>query len=200
VPRSKHLRLPFSLNRRTDTVPEIAMTGHLKCYAPHVGWVVFVAAMALGGRPARAADDTSPLARVRSHSLRVSALIREGVARSTTLRHLVETIDATDGLVYVEEGRCGHGVRACLSMNVTLAGPHRMLFILVEAHAPDGDLIGSIGHELKHAVEVLEARQVRSQSAMYFFYTQKGWTNESSFETQAAIDAGNAVRAEVRKR
>ena len=72
------------------------------------------------------AQDTAPVPRVRSNSARIVDAIARGVERSATFRGLVDTIDATDGLVFVEEGRCGHsGIRACLLLSVTIAGPHR---------------------------------------------------------------------------
>ena len=61
--------------------------------------------------------------------------------------------------------------------------------------------MGSIGHELRHTVEVLGERRVRSSAAMYHFYAREGrrGTTRGTFETDAAIDAGQNVRAEVRK-
>ena len=60
--------------------------------------------------------------------------IARGVERSATFRGLVDTIDATDGLVFVEDGACAHtGVRACLLLSVTVAGPNRLLRIFVDS-------------------------------------------------------------------
>jgi hypothetical protein len=59
--------------------------------------------------------------------------------------------------------------------------------------------MGSIGHELRHAIEVVGDPTVTSNSAMYFFYLAHGTRDGSkAFETRAATDTGNAVRAEVR--
>ena len=104
----------------------------------------------------------APGARVRGASPRVAALILEAAAHSDTFRQLVDQIGKTDGIVLIREGRCGLGVRACLLHAITIAGPNRMLFILVDARPSDCDLMGSIGHELQHAVEVLSDRQVRT--------------------------------------
>ena len=73
----------------------------------------------------------------------------------TTFGELVETVNATDGIVYVKEGICGRGARACLKHQVIIAGPNRVLHILVDPHRPDWDLMGALGHELRHAIEVL---------------------------------------------
>jgi len=51
-----------------------------------------------------------------------------------------------------------------------MMGPHRVLRILVDPRAADRDLMASIGHELQHAVEVLNHRSVRSSSQMILLY------------------------------
>jgi len=138
-------------------------------------------------------------ARVRSASPRVAAVIIEAASQSKTFRGLVDQIGTTDGIVYVAEGECGHGVGACLLFTVTMAGPNRVLRILVDPSKPDRDLMASIGHELQHAVEVLSNRAVRSYAAMYLLYETTCHKCRSRFETDRAIRAGDAVRRELRK-
>jgi|RhiMetdeSRZDD1v2_1073273.scaffolds.fasta_scaffold211728_3 hypothetical protein len=60
--------------------------------------------------------------------------------------------------------------------------------------------MGSIGHELRHVVEVLGNRTVTNNAAMYHFYART-WrrVTVSSFETEAAVETGHAVRSEVRR-
>ena len=129
----------------------------------------------------------------------MATLIQEATERSATFRALVETINASDGIVYVNQGDCGHGVRACLA-TVVAAGPNRILRIQVDTRKADWDLMGSIGHELRHAVEVLGDPTVTSNATMYFFYSRTGRRDASnSFETKAAVEAGRAVRSEVRQ-
>ena len=173
------------------------MTSQIKRRAYSFGAFALVAGVSAMFAPAAAADEAFTMTRVRSANPLLAASIREGVRRSTTFRRLIQTIDATDGLVYVEDGKCGHGVRTCLVTTMTLAGPHRILYVLVDARRSERDLIGSIGHELWHAVEVLSAPGVKSHSAMYYFYTRHQSNGNGSFETQAASEAGDAVRAEV---
>jgi hypothetical protein len=159
-------------------------------------------ATAAEGSPTAAAVSVPSMSRVRSTDAAMGAVIRAAAERSVTFRELVRTIDATDGMVYVEPGRCGHGVRACL-VGVMASGPHRMLQIKVDPKKEEWDLMGSIGHELRHAVEVLEEPSVTSSAAMYMFYDRiarrSGDSAFGAFETNAAVDAGIAVRAEVRR-
>jgi hypothetical protein len=119
--------------------------------------------------------------------------------QSATFRRLVETINASDGTVYVKEGKCRFGVQACL-VTVTMAGANRYLWVKVDTRKGDWDLMASIGHELQHALEVLSDRTVTSGFAMYHFYLREGTHSMGwAFETEAAIEAGNAVSTEVRK-
>ena len=139
-----------------------------------------------------------PMAKVRSRDLAIAAVIQEAAARSGTFRGLVDTINASDGIVYVEEGDCGRAGRACL-VGVTLAGPYRLIWVKVDTRRADWDLMGSIGHELRHAVEVLGNPRITNTISMHFFYEREGRRAPVGFETRAAIQAGNRVRAEVRR-
>ena len=127
------------------------------------------------------------------------AVINAAAGRSKTFHALIDQIGSTDGIVYVAEGQCGHGVRACLLLAMTMMGPNRVLWILVDPRKENCDLMGSIGHELQHAVEVLSHRTIRSGSAMTLLYKKEGSKEGGHFETDAAIKAGNAVRGELRE-
>src|SRR5262245_38386383 len=150
----------------------------------------------VAGQPSLMASD----ARVRGASARVVAIINKAAAQSETFRGLVDEINHTDGMVYVAEGDCGSGLRACLLLTMTMMGPHRLLRILVDPRAADRDLTASIGHELQHAVEVLTYSSVRSSSQMILLYRRIcDVCGPSFFETNAAIQAGNTVRDELRE-
>jgi hypothetical protein len=152
------------------------------------------------GIPHRASASGAPtIPRVRDNGdPSIARLIQEATERSATFRHLVDTIDATDGIVYVEQGTCGHHVRACLVLTVRAAGPNRLLRILVDIHRSHGDLLASIGHELQHAVEVLSNPRVTDTRSTYFLFDRIGQIGEDRFETLAAIHAGLDVLTEWR--
>ena len=157
-----------------------------------------LAAMVMVATAAAAhAADASGMQRVRSSHSYIRAMIAEASRRSETFRKLVEAIDATDGIVYVEQGACGHSARACLSLNVTPAAEFRILRVLVDSRQPDWDVMSSIGHELQHALEVLANNSLTSAEAVYLFYSRENPTGGDSFETNKAIKTGNTVRNEV---
>jgi hypothetical protein len=143
-------------------------------------------------------DESQAFPRVRSESSLVTDAIVKGVDRSPTFRRLVESIDATDGLVYVEAGTCGHSVRACLHLSMVVPGPYRILRILVDPRKARGcELIEAIGHELHHAVEVLGNPRIRSTSDLFFLFHRIGQTSIERFETDEAVRAGVAIRQEA---
>ena len=72
-------------------------------------------------------QSASALPRVRSENASIAELIAAGAIGSETFRGLVEGINGTNGIVYVESGQCGHGVQACLTHSIQVAGPHRIL-------------------------------------------------------------------------
>ena len=164
-----------------------------------LGWTSSATGAESGAAVAPQTSLMAPDARVRGVSARVVALINDATAQSKTFHELIDRIGTTDGIVYVAEGQCGHGVQACLLLTMTVMGPNRVLRILVDPRKVDRDLMGSIGHELQHAVEVLSHLSIRSGSAMTLLYNKEGDKSGRRFETDAAIRAGNAVRAELRE-
>jgi hypothetical protein len=147
-----------------------------------------------------AADTTVPgIPRIRANEdPAIAALLLEAPKRSATFRRLVDTIDATDGIVYIQDGNCNHGVRACLTLTVRVAGPNRILRIVVDTRRDHDELLASIGHELQHAAEALSDPHVTNNRTIYFFFDRIGSSHSGRFETRAAIQAGLEVRAELR--
>ena len=148
------------------------------------------------GQPA--APQVPAITRVRSENPLLSGTLVQGAERSTTFRRLIEAINATDGLVYVMEGKCGQGVRACLHMSLELSGQNRLLRILVTPRrAPGCELMGSIGHELQHALEALGNPNVRTSFGLSSFFHQIGPEGPRRFETPEAIQVGLRVEKEA---
>jgi hypothetical protein len=145
------------------------------------------------------AMELTGFAQVRSSDSNIIEVITRATAQSQTFREMVETVNASDALVYVEQGICGHGVRACFT-NVTKAGATRILWLRVDIRKNDVELIASIGHELRHAIEVIGNETVTSNAALHTFYQREGIVRGSgAFETAAAVKAGQLVRQEMQR-
>jgi hypothetical protein len=161
--------------------------------------LVMAALLGLGSSANANGTSRATISHVRSSNASLIALIARATEQSATFRGLVDTIDATDGIVYVEAGRCRDS-RACFT-GVSGAGAYRMLWVTVDVRQVDSNLIGSIGHELQHAIEILSNTKMRNSAAMYLFFSRHGWqvgSGRGAFETTAATKAGNAVREEIR--
>src|SRR5215467_9553019 len=131
----------------------------------------------------------------------VAALLAEARANSPTFRRLIERIDATNGIIYIEQGACPPGFRACLLLSVVLAGPNRILRIHVDLHREKSAAMAAVGHELQHAVEALEERGVTTGALLYAFFERLAGspsaTGQLEFETAAAVNAGDQVQLEI---
>ena len=152
-----------------------------------------VAAQMQAGEPA-----VTEIGHVRTRHQGLRAIITTASEQSLTFRRMVQTINASSGIVYIEPGVCRHGVRACL-VNVTSAGRYRSLFLKVDITMAERRLMAAIGHELHHAIEVLSDPAITDYSSMLFFYMKKveGVSTTNALETLAAIEAGHTVADEV---
>jgi hypothetical protein len=146
---------------------------------------------------------TADQARVRSTDSVLLGLLREGAARSVTFRALVDAIDHSRGIVYVEFGYCAFGhLNGCLPPFIASSHGDRYLRVIV---TPDKNrrshdqLLAIIAHELRHALEVIEHEEVVDAATMEALYRKIGTplTGRSGYETSAARAAGDTVLSEL---
>jgi hypothetical protein len=177
-----------------------AITGFGETYGGPLGLAVLTAGPAMRGAGSGvAAESPSPIPRVRSSDSALAGLIAQATRGSETFQRLITSIQASNGIVYLEPGRCGHGVRACLKIWVQVGGPNRFLRIVIDRTKSDRDVdvMGSLGHELQHAVEVLSEPAVTKGATMYNFLRRTASNHSNRFETTAAVNAGNDVIDEL---
>jgi hypothetical protein len=162
-----------------------------------VGVVTLTSALLLAGAAPVIANDEPSLVRVRTLDALVGSLIQEGAEYSAAFRRLIARIDHTDGIVYILVGTCPGRVHACFLHSVSLAGPNRVLRIVVNTQRKPRDVIASIAHELSHAMEVLSEPGIRDDLAIFNFYNRPGGRRGETFETAEAIATEIEVRSEV---
>jgi hypothetical protein len=150
---------------------------------------------------ASAADES----RVRSTDAGMLALFREGAERSATFSTLVDRIERSNGIVYVEFGYCAFGrVNGCVLPFIASAHGDRYLRIVVtpdSSRRSHDQLLGLIAHELRHALEVLEHAEVVDVSTMEALYRRIGTPQtggRTGYETSAARAAGDNALSELR--
>jgi hypothetical protein len=144
------------------------------------------------------------LDRIRPTAPYLTALIREGVAGSTTFRALVERITRSDLVVYVVPSDLGTQLLGQLTF-MTAVGKTRYLRIQVGWHLPTARAIASLGHELQHAVEVAEAPAIRDEASFAREFARIGYPSPAlsphfginSYDTTAAVETGHRVWLEL---
>ena len=147
---------------------------------------------AAGERAASAADAS----RVRSSDTAILSLVREGADRSATFSMLVDRVEHSNGIVYVEFGYCAFGhLNACVLP--LIASPHgdRYLRILVtpdKTRRSHDQLLALIAHELRHALEVFDDRDVVDVATMTAMY--KPNRDAGDRRPQRVRDVGGARR------
>src|SRR5688572_8095021 len=163
-----------------------------------VVWSMAVASAIVVHGPARAAQDSARMARVRSEDPLIDAAITRGHERAPSFRRLIQAIGNSDGIVYVQEGQCGPSTRACLQHWIGVAGPNRFLRIRVSTRKVAGcELVAAIGHELQHAIEVLSNPRIRDGLDIFRFFDLNGRTIYGTYETDAALEVGMAIEREI---
>lgn len=125
----------------------------------------------------------------------IEALLQEGAARSETFRALVQRLAGGDVVVYLRHEALPADVHGRLSFLTKAAGTRYVLIALT----PDLDALRSIvvlGHELRHAVEVLEQPQIVDERSFVTAYEQATYRRRLyadgrlGFDTMAAVHAG----------
>ena len=137
--------------------------------------------------------------RIRAATPRIGKLIDEGVQRSRTFAELVKDLHATNVIVYVE---ATFGLPPEVSGRILLAsvaGEQRYLRIQVRATLQRDQLIATVAHELRHALEVAADATVVDEKGFVALYRRIGDAVHAGggFDTEAARTAGRRVRDEL---
>jgi hypothetical protein len=185
--------------RTTRAGEEDAMTVQHRSSSLVVCAALVATIVSLAGQPGFA-DNAETMPHVRSSDQSIAGLIAQATNQSATLKRLIGRVDASNGIVYVEPGVCPQRVPACLKMWMLTLGSARFMRVVVDRRQLDSDstLMGAVGHELQHALEALSEPSVTDSQKMFFFFRRYTPTMREQFETQAAVEAGDAVEDELR--
>ena len=135
--------------------------------------------------------------RVRPLSNISRAIVDEAVRRSPTIKRLITDLQQLDVLVFVEINLGPMMDRGTTSV-LTSAGGFRMLRIVINAALDPARRIEVLGHELQHALEIAQDRQVVDDPSLRDLYLRIGYAMGSrSFETDAARQVELDVRRDL---
>lgn len=168
-----------------------------------LGCGVALAVLALCGiagasQAASPVEPNAPLAHLRAGDVKSAALLAAGTARSETFRGLVDAIERSDLIVYVET----RPLRLPGQLQLLAATPVcRHLRVSVRIPGLDTDLIAWLAHELRHAVELAGAPEVTDQASLRRFYQRMGdgGRHDDKVESGAAQETWTKVLAELRE-
>ena len=135
--------------------------------------------------------------RLRAADPTAAALLRGGLARSATFRAIVEAIESSDLIVYIE----ARPARLPGQLQLLSSTPGcRHVRISVRVPGVDTELIAWLGHELWHAVELAGAPDVRDQASLLGLYRRIGEVQLSgeTAESAKAQEAWTKVLYEAR--
>ena len=140
--------------------------------------------------------------RVRHLDQLAATAIEQGLLRSPTFAALVETIESSGFVVYVESSRrLKGGMQGCLVHGG--AGP-RYLRVLLKTGLSLDERIEVLAHELQHVREVIDAGIVNDPAAMQQLFARIGYNKrqqggrQQEYETAAARGIAMIVARDLR--
>ena len=141
----------------------------------------------------------SPVRHVRTTDRHVQKLLRVGVTRSPTFASLISHLNESDVIVYIEPVSTLPSTLAGRLLLMPMANNQRYLRIQVALGGSPDELVALIGHELRHAVEIADAPDVRNESALVKLYERIGMRGSFAhcYETDAARVTARTVRKEL---
>jgi hypothetical protein len=146
-----------------------------------------------------------PLEHVRAASPSLRGLIDDGLARSGTLRALVDRLGASDVVVYISCGAIGSdtalGFGGQLQF-VSYAGGVRYAQAQLNCGLLRDRQIALLGHELRHAVEIAETPEIVDVASFGRYFASHGFevsedTRHRTYETDAAQLTQRFVRRDL---
>jgi len=163
-------------------------------------FAVLVLTFACSARAFAAQPESAP--HIRPLLTGVDAFVAEGMRRSQTIRSLVARIEQSDLIVYVRARPFNSPLTTGHLQFVGATPGQRFVMIEIACGESWNVQLSTLGHELRHAVEVAEAPWVRSAADLEAHYSRIGFvasfdSRNESFETDAAADAGRHVARDL---
>ena len=151
--------------------------------------------------PAFAAKGPTGEVRLRPQDPRLEKVLKEGAARSTTFKALVDRIEASNVIVYIALNPVMKSNLSGMLTWMTRSGDYRYLRASISTDLASEQMIATLAHELQHAVEVIEDESVVDEKSLVALYKRIGHQNSNvaptRWETTAAQETGFRVRREL---
>jgi hypothetical protein len=138
---------------------------------------------------------------VRTGELPLRGAIANGIEQSMLFRRLVVRLDASNVIVYVASDCSMTSLVGRLTF-MSSAGPRRYVMVRIACGLTPWQEIATLGHELRHAVEIAEDLSVVDQASLAALYERSGFASSlfragAGYDSQVAIEAGRRVWDEL---
>jgi hypothetical protein len=150
--------------------------------------------------PAFAATPLNGGPRVRPYCGRTAAIMLQGLTRSETFRAIVDRLEAANVIVYVQLEHSLRRERLAGTLTWLVATPeYRYVRVSLNPELMMDMAVSTLGHELRHALEVANEPSVVDAGSLAAFYRRSGiqMLGHNGFDTSAARDAGDEVRKDL---
>ena len=162
---------------------------------------ILASVLAIAPLDARGTRQDQTLARIRPMQKEGARLIADGLAQSPTFRRLVERLEHSNVIVYVQLRPDMPLHRGGTLRFLARSQTDSFLMIHLNRVFNGRTLIALLGHELQHAAEVADAGGIGSAAELRALYQRLGQrTGIDQFDTFAARRVGYVVRDELSHR
>lgn len=165
-------------------------------------WLLLAVITIATTSPLAASTDADPMGgpRLRPRGERTASWLEEGLAKSSSVRALADTLARGDLIVYiVADPQLPRHLDGGLAWQAR-AGKFRYVRISLNPRLTRIQAIATLAHELQHAVEVLEAPEVVCSLSLRNYFRRIGTSRERdghAWDTDAAIDMGRVVKRDL---
>lgn len=134
---------------------------------------------------------------VRAGDKKAAVLLEAGLSASPTFRRIVDILEESDLVVYIETRPMTRPSHLQLA---AVAGGRRYVRISVRLPGRDADLVAWLGHELQHAAELAAAREVVDENSLVRLYERIGGVRRATgtMETRRAQEIWKKILDETR--
>jgi hypothetical protein len=142
----------------------------------------------------------APDRRVRAPDARMRSLLAEGFHRSPTFASLLTALNDSNVIVYIETTMTlPKETRGRITIVPLTGKDDRYLRIQIRHDLSKREAIALIGHEMRHALEIADATEVRDIGGLIKLYERIGHSSggEHTYDTVAAQDTGRKILGEL---
>src|SRR5690242_4621969 len=118
--------------------------------------------------------------RLRPQDDRLEKVLKEGAARSTTFKALVDRIEASNVIVYIALNPQMKSSLSGMLTWMTRSGQYRYVRASISTDLTSNQMIATLAHELQHAVEVIDDETVVDEKSLVALYRRIGRQNSAA--------------------